>query len=170
MAYVDISFQTLGSAAASVTFTDIPAAYQDLRLEILARGDTSATNVAALMTLNGDTGTNYRTQINRANNATASVSASVSATPPSIASLTAATGPTDRAGRATLHLPHYADTTFHKSGYSLNYHLRGTTTAGNYLDYYAWWWDSTDAIDEIVLTASAGNFAAGSRFRLYGHL
>ena len=55
--YVAIAEQTLGSAAASVTFSSISGAYTDLVLVSVAGTTTGAPNT--FLQLNGDTSTNY---------------------------------------------------------------------------------------------------------------
>ena len=52
-----IATTTLGSAAASISFTGISAAYTDLRLIVSAIGAAASCYVA--IQFNGDTGTNY---------------------------------------------------------------------------------------------------------------
>jgi len=52
-----ISSQTLGSAAASITFSSIAASWTDLRLVLTAISGSS--NIAPVLTFNNDTGTNY---------------------------------------------------------------------------------------------------------------
>lgn len=54
--YVPIATQTLGSAAASITFSSIPSTYTDLRLIVVASSSVS-TNL--YLQVNNDTGTNY---------------------------------------------------------------------------------------------------------------
>jgi hypothetical protein len=55
--YTPIATQTLGSAAASVTFSSIPQGYTDLILVI--NYATSASTGNALLRFNSDTGSNY---------------------------------------------------------------------------------------------------------------
>ena len=54
--YIPIATQTLGSAAASITFSSIPGTYTDLRLVVTCT--TSAGDTVALQ-FNSDTGNNY---------------------------------------------------------------------------------------------------------------
>jgi hypothetical protein len=56
--YVAIAEQTLGTAAASVTFSSIPGTYTDLVL-VLSVQDASGNTFA--LQFNGDTSTNYST-------------------------------------------------------------------------------------------------------------
>ena len=55
-AYEVISTQTLGSAAASVTFSSIPQTYTDL---VLIVNTKTSNNVNVFMRFNGDTSSNY---------------------------------------------------------------------------------------------------------------
>lgn len=52
-----IASQTLGSSAASITFSSIAASWTDLRLVLTAISGSS--NTAPVLTFNNDTGTNY---------------------------------------------------------------------------------------------------------------
>lgn len=54
--YEPIATTTLGSAAATITFSSIPASYTDLRLVFLGKSTTSST---CYIRFNGDTATNY---------------------------------------------------------------------------------------------------------------
>ena len=54
--YIPIATQTLGSPAASITFSSIPGTYTDLRLVITP---TASSGVDLYFQFNGDTATNY---------------------------------------------------------------------------------------------------------------
>jgi len=54
--YENIATQTLGSAAASITFSSIPATYTDLRLIFVGLGDTAG---GVTLRFNSDSGANY---------------------------------------------------------------------------------------------------------------
>lgn len=55
--YEPIATTTLSSAAASITFSSIPATYTDLRLVFVGQLNTGSANLT--LRFNGDTGTNY---------------------------------------------------------------------------------------------------------------
>ena len=55
--YEAIQTTTLGSAAADITFSSIPATYTDLVLVYI--GATVSNNINYYLRFNGDTGTNY---------------------------------------------------------------------------------------------------------------
>lgn len=67
--YEPIATTTLGSAAASITFSSISSAYTDLRVVFVAIGTT---NVYPKVRFNGDTATNYSSTNIRGDGATAS--------------------------------------------------------------------------------------------------
>jgi hypothetical protein len=54
--YDNIATQTLGSAAASITFSSIPSTYTDLRLVFVGLGDTAG---GVTLRFNSDSGANY---------------------------------------------------------------------------------------------------------------
>ena len=56
--YTPIATQTLGSAAASITFSSIPGTYTDLRL-VVSNFLTTTSSQTLKIQFNGDTGTNY---------------------------------------------------------------------------------------------------------------
>jgi hypothetical protein len=57
--YTALANLTLGTAASSITFSNIPATYRDLILITSARSSTTATGVDAIfLRYNSDTGSN----------------------------------------------------------------------------------------------------------------
>ena len=71
--YIPIASQTLGSAAASITFNSIPGTYTDLHLVIT--GNAPGTNNFYVFRINSDNGTNYsRTTLTGNGSAASSVS------------------------------------------------------------------------------------------------
>jgi len=72
--YEKIATTTLGSAAASITFSSISSAYTDLRLVFVAKSTTGGSAIAnARLTYNSDNGTNYsRTTLGGNGSATSS--------------------------------------------------------------------------------------------------
>jgi len=69
---VVIASQTLGSTAATINFTSIPATYTDLRVVI--SGIQSSNYLAPTMILNSDSGTNYSNTKIKGNGSAASSS------------------------------------------------------------------------------------------------
>lgn len=150
-------------AASSVVLPaagSIPASYRDLRLRIVGRTGTSATNEALNLRINGDTGSSYTWSALTTTGATPVGTAPTSGTSISIGNLTAATAPANLLAQIMVEIPEYANTSFIRTLASRStYHGGGTnfqigTFFGN--------WTGTSALTTVtLLTGSSGNFAAG---------
>ena len=155
--YKPIATQTLGSAAASVTFSSISAAYTDLVLV----GSVSTT--AALdywFRLNGDTGTNHSNTRIIGNGTTATSAGSTGSSVTYINSVPNATGQ----HQFTINLLNYSNTTTYKT------QLTRFDNAGMETDARVSLWRSTSAITTILIQTDSSTFTAGSTFTLYGIL
>ena len=157
LTYTPLATQTLGSAAASVTFSSISGAYTDLVLvtnAILASG--GAANLWCRF--NGDSGANYSTTYLAGNGTSASSARDTSATEGWCGRLSSSNWTTSIAS-----FQNYANATTYKTSIS-----RGNDTSGLVIAYVSLW-RNTSAINSIVLTnSSAVNFSIGSQFSLYG--
>ena len=155
--YVPIATTTLGSAAASYTFSSIPSGYTDLVLvtnAILASG--GAANL--LCQYNGNTAANYSTTYMAGNGTAASSSTDTSNTVGWLGRLSSTNWTS-----SISNIMNYANTTTYKTSVS-----RGNDTSGLVIAYVSLW-RNTSAINSIVLTnSSAVNFSVGSTFTLYG--
>lgn len=166
-AFTQISKQTLGSAASSITFSSIPATSNNLMLTIMGRGDTAATSVNVIMQANGDTGTNYNSQFILGTGSVGPSTGFSNATASApIGQIAAANAPANVPGVITAFVYNYANTTFFKQANNLN----GTRTASNTNDMIPTWWEwaSTAAINQLVVSTTAGNFSTGTTAILYG--
>jgi hypothetical protein len=154
-AYEVISTQTLGSAAASVTFSSIPQTYTDLVLVV--SHDVTADAVSGVQ-FNGDTASNYSATYMWGQGALA-----LSARETSAASAFAFYG-SAASGFATaiIQVMNYSNTTTYKTFLS-----RESDAAIEALAV-AGLWRSTAAITSMVLLRRSGNFDVGSTFTLYG--
>lgn len=150
--YDKIATNTLGSAAASVTFSSIPATYTDL---VLVVAGTATSNNTAYMQFNGDTATNYSaTQIY----GTGSVAASNRLTSSSFMWL----GEFYTNSNLIVQIPNYANTTTYKN------QLCRTSTPSAYVQAIIGLWRSTAAITSITATMTSTTYASGTSFTLYG--
>ena len=156
--YTPIATTTLGSAAASYTFSSIPSTYTDLVL-IMNYGVDSANRLAAIR-FNGDTSTNYsNTQIYGNGSSAGSQRTS------SVAQIYITSSdyvPQTLTANTILHINNYSNATTYKT--SLNRY----NSAGNETAAVVGLWRSTSAINSITILATAGNFLTGSTFTLYG--
>jgi len=161
--YTKIASQTLGSATASITFSNIPQNYTDLVIVFTGKSTTtgSATN-GFRCRVNGDTGSNYSGTPIKGDGSTASGTRYTS---------TAFFEPADIAQTSSTSLStiiinfmNYSNTTTYKTFIS-----RGNTPS-SVVEAYATLWRSTSAIDSVTLSRDFGvnNLASGCTATLYG--
>lgn len=155
--YEAIATQTLGSAAASVTFSSIPSTYTDLRL-VVAATSSSGSNIDAYVRFNSDSGTNYSATYLYGNGTSAGSGRTSNAT---LIYLTQATAISSTQTNRLVDVMNYSNATTYKTML-----MRENDTA-NATGTLVGLWRSTSAINQIVITGSA-NFATGSVFSLYG--
>jgi hypothetical protein len=152
--YTPIATTTLGSAAASYTFSSIPSTYTDLVLigsiKYTVSGDYSK------LTFNGDTATNYSSTYLIGNGSAASSGRTTSQ-----ASINVAYDANNETFTDIFNVQNYANSTTYKT--VLNRH----SVAGTRAEALVGLWRSTSAITSLTLTANTG-YAAGSTFTLYG--
>ena len=159
--YENLATTTLGTAAASITFSSISSAYTDLRLVLVG---TTATDDGCRLRFNSDTGSNYSVTRLRGNGTSAASDRFTSQT--SIiagATVLSATTPTLRifdlfsyagSSNKTLLLSEAAD-------------LNGTGGVSRIVGL----WRNTSAINAIeIFTSSGVNFSVGTTATLYGIL
>ena len=159
--YEPIATTTLGSAAITITFSSIPSTYTDLRLVL--NGKANAVTANALMTFNGDSGSNYSRTIITGTGSSATSSRDTNTI---FVHLTANTGldPTYFSLR-TADIFSYAGSTYKTvlTEENADYNGSGGVVRGVQL------WRSTSAINSITLTSNASYmFGTGTTATLYG--
>ena len=155
--YTPIATQTLGSAAASITFSSIPGTYTDLRLVIV----NLASGADESLTFNGDTGTNYFITALAGSGATASTSYLPSQ--PKIESDLIG-GPGSSPHMASFDIFSYAGST----NKSVLVSAAMDSNGFGYVELTTGVWRSTAAITSLTLTSAGGNFATGTIATLFG--
>jgi len=147
---------TLGSAAASVTFSSIVATYRDLLL-ISKVGNT--TNNDIRISFNGDNaGSSYSMDYSASDGS--STFAGGDGSYPYVR-ISLAYPYNDNATGLSINVMDYAQTDKHKSGL-----LRIGGTRGVQMEAFRW--ASTAAITSMLIQGSSGNLTSGSTFALYG--
>jgi hypothetical protein len=155
--YTPIATTTLGSAAASYTFSSIPSTYTDLVIICNAKV-ASGGAVNTFMRFNGDTGSNYSATIlygtgsaagsyRSTNNSTGIIFDDITSTEPNI---------------DIINIMNYANTTTYKST------ITRASVVGSTVQTSAGLWRSTAAINSVTIINPSTNLAAGSTFTLYG--
>lgn len=155
--YEAIATQTLGSAAASVTFSSIPSTYTDLVL--VFNGSNATSNNGLRLRFNSDTGSNYSYTALYGNGTSAASDRGSSTTGAQIATDIASTQAT-----CVAQIMNYSNTTTNKTCIG-----RGSSAA-NFADAQVSLWRNTAAITSVTVLLGAGtsNFSTGSTFSLYG--
>lgn len=146
---------TLGSNAATVTFSSISGSYRDLRLIIQSGG---ASNSGARVRINGDSGANYSVVLMRGSG-TSAVSNAGTNTEITIGYDVYSTSVTSV---YTVDFFDYSATDKHKTVLS-----RGNNAATS-VEAAATRWANTAAITSLTITMYGGDIASGSSFALYG--
>lgn len=155
--YTPIATTTLGSPSSTITFSSISGIYTDL---ILISTIKSTTGNNARLTFNNDSSSLYSNRtiggtggnpVSRNNSNTTSILLDLDGY-----------NITTEFNLHTTHIQNYSNTTTNKGVMTRS----GSATTG--FDEINSLYRSTSAITRIDLTASAGSFAAGSTFTLYG--
>ena len=158
-----IAKQTLGSAAADVTFSSIPSTYTDLYLVASARSARSLITDTLKVEFNGST-TGYSSRFLEGAGASGVSSSTIS----EIWGLTAsgALSTANTFGNSEIYIPNYAGSTNKSvSGTGVQENNDGTA----YMHAAASLWSNTAAITSIKIASRVGsNIVSGSSFFLYG--
>jgi hypothetical protein len=150
--YEAIATQTLGSAAASVTFSSIPGTYTDL---VLVVGAINTTGGTVYVNFNDDTATNYSNTFIYGDGSTAG----------SVRHSNVAYGRigynANDTGVIIAQFMNYSNTTTFKT-------LLSRSNRPSYeVDAFVTLWRSTSAINKILVTGE-NNFNSGTTLSLYG--
>jgi hypothetical protein len=163
--YTPIAATTLGSSAASYTFSSIPATYTDLVLIYQTRSSGQNIYIDVTGQVNGDTSSNYsRTTLTGSGSAAASGR---------VANTTQLVFDENGApwnaywGTGQIHFMNYANTTTYKTIISRAGNAGGTSGGA---DAVVNMWRNTAAINsiKIYLYNSTGDLGTGTTLSLYG--
>ena len=157
--YEPIASTTLGTAAASHTFSSIPGTHTDLVIVITGNNTTvGAASNSITLRFNGDTGTSY-SLTNLGGNGTAATSSRSSSD--NFAYVSQLGQASASIGVAKLQIMSYANTNVYKT-------VLGESAVASVNVYrYVSLWRSTSAITSIEI-ATINNWASGATFALYG--
>jgi hypothetical protein len=160
MTYTLIDSEVLASAAASVTFSSIPADYRDLVLVITGTVTSSVAN--ARLEFNGDTTITNYSRVEMIGDGS-----SASSTSASSYIILGSNGTFDSTviANATVQVMDYSATDKHKTVLT-----RSGRASGSLAEVFAaaGRWANTSAITSLSVITFSSTFAAGSTFYLYG--
>jgi hypothetical protein len=151
--YEAIATQTLGSAAASVTFSSIPGTYTDLVLVISYQ--ISASNQFLQMQFNSDSGSNYS-----GTNLFGEGTAPASNRDSNLSFLRVGFYGSNQTN-SIINIQNYSNTTTNKT-------VLSRENTDTYVIARVGLWRNTSAITSLVIGTSSGNITSGSTFSLYG--
>ena len=155
--YTPIATTTLGTAAASYTFSSISGSYTDLVL-VVAGTNTSAGGRSMTLVFNSDTGTNYSsTYLSGDGSAASSGRYTSTAYIDTAASIHQST-----ISNAIVQIQNYSNATTYKTALT-----RGNNSAV-VVRTSVGLWRSTSAITSVKVGLTADNWAVGTTFTLYG--
>jgi hypothetical protein len=157
--YTPIATTTLGSAAASYTFSSIPSTYTDLILVFSGTNNQAVNTADYTLRFNSDSGTNYSRTAAMGNGSTTN---SVRGSNQTSLFLTYWGAPSTTQTTIITNILNYANTTTYKTVTTRNANSASGT------DITAGLWRSTSAINTILITNTVGTFSSGSTFTLYG--
>jgi hypothetical protein len=154
--YVALATQTLGSAAASVTFSSISQTYTDLVI-VCNTGATSLAN--DYVRLNGDTTSNYSWTRIYGTGSVAGSSRSANDSGMIVGDVT-----TSIAVTQTITVQNYSNTTTNKTILARSSATNSAATASVGL------WRNTAAVTSVTLYPNGTTWLSGSTFTIYGIL
>jgi hypothetical protein len=158
--YEPIATTTLGTAAASVTFSSISGSYTDL---ILVAQVTTAAATNMRIRFNNDSASNYSITWLGGTGSAANTGRETGNTAALLESNAYPNGGSSSIAQYSIHLNRYSNTNTWKT------FISRAANAGTGSDLSVGLWRSTSAINEIqVRTSSGGNISVGSTFTLYG--
>lgn len=159
--YTQIASTTLGSSAASVTFSSIPSTYTDLVI-VSFSANTAINGNGQGIRFNSDTATNYSKTYLYGDGTSAVSGRGTSQTNISISNLPISS--TGVFAATVTNIQNYSNATTYKTVLSRG----GGANTGNLVIAYVGTWRSTAAITTIDLINDSGSFITGSTFNLYG--
>ena len=166
--YQLIESQVLGSAAASVTFSSIPATYTDLVIRMSVRSDRANVADGLFLTFNSDTASVYSATSLYVNNSTTVLSGIANGTPSGTYYYytNGANATSNTFSNTELYIPSY--TASQNKPLLLTSMAEGNTTNFS-MGANAGLWRNIAAMTSINIVSFAGaNFVSGSSFYLYG--
>jgi hypothetical protein len=158
--YTPIASVTLDSAQSSVTFSGIPQGYTDLRIVFDGQTITGSSNAIAIR-FNGSSAAYYSRTFIGGNGSSAFSGRSTDLT--EVATCYVKQSQTN----VTWDIMNYSNTTTFKTALS-----KGSDASSEVIQHVFLWrgstGSSTAAITDVTILLTAGNFAVGSTFNLYG--
>jgi hypothetical protein len=164
--YTLIKGETIGSSAASYTFTAIPSTFTDLVVRMSLRGDVGGRSNAYTIVLNGNTGNVYSRTRLYADGSTVTSAREATGNPrfPVSQGMNGTSSTANTFNNDEIYIPNY--TVSANKQISQFVVVENNDTPAD-MQVQAMLFQSTAAVTSILLTPAA-NFVSGSSFYLYG--
>jgi hypothetical protein len=155
------------SGTGTVSFTSISGSYKKITIEWVARSTQAATHENMVIAFNTDTtDANYRyTRVYAYGPGTTGGSGGDGRV---VCEVPGSSAPNNSPSAGQMDIDLYAATTFNKVANHVNAYRRDDSAIYMLTEKGSLEWENTAAITRIDLVLAAGNFVAGSEFRLYG--
>jgi hypothetical protein len=158
------------SSQATISFSSIPAGFTNLMIVISGR-DTKTTvgDSEVSLEINGDTTSAHYTSSQYCQGTGTTAAAGLiaaSAAGSVICSIPGSSANASSVGAATIYIPNYAGTTFWKTVHSQAYERFAASSTT--MQSWGFTWNSTAAINALLLTAGGTAFVNGTTATLYG--
>ena len=163
--YTLIASNTLGSSAASVTFSAIPNTYTDLVLRASTRGDTASVGIQIRTRANNNTSSIYSYTMLQGTGSAAQTGRITSSTRWDEAWTTGSSATSNTFGSWELYIPSYTASQNKPMG---SFAVSENNATESYISTAAYLFSSTTAITELNILRASGHFVSGSSFFLYG--
>jgi hypothetical protein len=167
--YESIATVTVGSGGSStISFTSIPSTYTHLQVRGIGRVSVTGSGTETLlMRFNTDTAANYSVHNVYGNGTSASAGGAANTTSIGIYDMPRTGELANSFGSYVIDILDYGNTNKYKTSRALaGMDTNGSTYA--YIGLYSGNWRNTNAITQIDLTSSGGNFVQYSSFALFG--
>jgi hypothetical protein len=165
--YENLATTTLGSTTSTITFSSISSAYTDLVISIFCQNAAvSAGTRTGVLTVNGDTGSNYSTTQLRGDGSSATSTQSTGSTSIFYAEIPRIGSGTNLFGHSRISFFNYAGSTNKTLLCENSADLNGS----GFVVRNVGLWRNTAAITSITLAAGGEGFTAGTTATLYGIL
>jgi hypothetical protein len=173
--HLGVSFQQvaetiLTSAAADVTFSNIPATFASLRVELTARCDSANASEALYARFNADATANYDFEYLYGVGASPAAGEGIASFSIFAGYCAGAAAPANVGNSALIWVPDYARTVFKKTVLCTWIGKNSDASGGMLAGMSVGVWRNTAVVSEIKLFPGAGQFVAGCRFALLGNL
>ena len=167
LTYTLIASNTLGSSAATVTFSSIPSTYTDLVFKFSARIDAATLDREIRLRFNSDTTTLYSNTVLRGNSATVTSYRDINAAYTIAGRVPGSTVTSNTFNNVEIYIPGYT-VSQNKTASVFSAREDNIASPSNYAFLSSDLYRSTTAISSIELSLSGDNFISGSSFFLYG--